>query len=107
MIEKIIKLCEHICSRKYPIDNLAVLDDTFMYINGFTFDIKNNNTIKISNEFGVCSISNVSSLDLARVKLSFNQVKVYSENLISNSLDEALKETIKIDNVTDLNFDEQ
>ena len=106
MIEKIIKLCEHICSGKYPIDNLLVIANRQLYINNLIF-ILDGNCLTVSSVLGKKYISNISDVDIARLVLNFSQVKVYSERLVEYAVDEALKETIKIDNVTDLNFDEQ
>ena len=40
MIDKIIKLCEHICSGNYPINDLLVVLDSRLYVNDFSILLK-------------------------------------------------------------------
>ena len=108
MIDKIIKLCEHICSGNYPINDLLVILDSRLYINDFSILLKEKeHSLFASNRVGKVHIYNISDLDMNRLRLRFSQVKAYSEKLLKDSLDEAIKETIKINNLNDLNFDEQ
>lgn len=104
LVEKVIKLCDRICSGNYPINNLRVYEH---YDTGFTINYKlsiyiDSNTLKISTNKGILFVD-MDIIEKANITIALQKLKEYSEQLAESVLDEYINiEHAKISNINEL-----
>lgn len=105
IVDKVIKLCNRICSGNYPITILKVYNyDKEFTINKLTIALTNDTLNIYTNEGNI--YVNITDVDRAKLVIAFDKLLTFSKQASENILDEYINvENTKISNVNELDCD--
>lgn len=105
LVDKVIKLCDRICSGNYPITILKIFNfDREFTINKLTIAIGNDSLNIYTNKGNI--YINITDVDKAKLIIAFDKLLTFSKQSAENILDEYINiEDTKISNVNELDCD--
>lgn len=103
IVEKVIKLCDKICSGEYPLQKLYSYGVKGFGTSKIHFRIDDGSFLCIDTAFGVSKEIPLDKIEECKLVIAFTNVKNYAESLVENVLDDCLNaENHKISNVNEL-----